>query len=103
MCSSDLFLVDSVTAELNRHNLTVHIVIHPTLPVERDQAGKIRKLGEAKKNGAGGRESFMHIEVDEQSDAKKLKEIKAGISGVLADVRAAVDLLAVRADRRNRF
>jgi len=30
------FLVDSVTAELNRRELTVHLVIHPILRVTRD-------------------------------------------------------------------
>ncbi len=85
------FLVDSVTAELNRHNLTVHIIIHPTVPVQRDQEGKITGLQELAANGAGGRESFMHFEVDEQSDPKMMEDIKAGIDQVLADVRAAVE------------
>ncbi|HVO16179.1 MAG TPA: hypothetical protein VMV26_13250, partial [Alphaproteobacteria bacterium] len=30
------FLVDSVTAELNRQDLTVHLVIHPIVEVVRD-------------------------------------------------------------------
>ena len=33
------FLVDSVTAELNRQELTVHLVIHPVLQLRRDAAG----------------------------------------------------------------
>ena len=35
------FLVDSVTAELNRSNLTVHLVIHPVLMVVRNKTGKL--------------------------------------------------------------
>ncbi|MHA1570921.1 MAG: NAD-glutamate dehydrogenase, partial [Alphaproteobacteria bacterium] len=85
------FLVDSVTAELNRHGLTVHIVIHPTVPVERDDKGNVLRLREPKGKSGTGRESFMHFEVDEQSDPGKLEEIRAGIVGVLADVRAAVE------------
>src|SRR3989338_1259385 len=34
------FLVDSVTSELNRQNLTVHLVIHPIIGVARDRDGK---------------------------------------------------------------
>ena len=85
------FLVDSVTAELNRRGLTVHLVIHPTVPLERDEKGKVVRLRELKGKSGAGRESFMHFEVDEQSDPKKLEEIRTGIAGVLADVRTAVE------------
>ena len=44
------FLVDSVTAELNRLQLTVHLVIHPVLDVGRDEDG--RWLGIADEPGA---------------------------------------------------
>ncbi len=35
------FLVDSVTAELNYQGLTVHLVIHPIVDIERDKSGKL--------------------------------------------------------------
>ena len=34
------FLVDSVTMELNRQNLTVHYTAHPVFVVNRDKDGK---------------------------------------------------------------
>ncbi|WP_342760753.1 hypothetical protein [Azospirillum thermophilum] len=40
------FLVDSVTAELNRRGLTVHLVIHPVVRVARDAAGQLTALAD---------------------------------------------------------
>ncbi len=85
------FLVDSVSAELNRRDFAVHLIIHPVLEVRRDGGNslvKILKPDEAAEDGLG--ESFMHIEISRQPDAR-LDEIAADVSRVLADVRAAVD------------
>jgi glutamate dehydrogenase len=35
------FLVDSVTMEVNRHGLTLHLIIHPIVGVERDPDGTL--------------------------------------------------------------
>ena len=79
------FLVDSITAEINRRDLSVHLVIHPVVPVVRDASGAATALADG-----GGRESFMHIEIDAQGDQAQLDSIRAGIEGVLSDVRACV-------------
>ncbi len=84
------FLVDSVTAALNSLDLTVHLVIHPVLGVDRDNAGRLKKLlsfGDAAKNAVS--ESFMHLEVTEQS-GQRLDEIRTKIESVIDDVRNAV-------------
>ena len=39
------FLVDSVTMEVNRHGLTLHLIIHPLLLVDRDAEGTLLGLG----------------------------------------------------------
>ncbi|MDA0306843.1 MAG: NAD-glutamate dehydrogenase [Proteobacteria bacterium] len=84
------FLVDSVTAELNRCNLTVHLVIHPVLTVARDQTGKLLDIIETGQSRKGTlNESFMHLQVAQLSGAR-LKEIETGLKNVLGDVRAAV-------------
>ena len=84
------FLVDSVTSELNRQNLTVHLIIHPTLKVRRNKAGKLLDI---LKGGQGGdnsvAESFMHLQVSQLS-GRRLKGIETGIRKVLSDVRVAV-------------
>ncbi|MBI3707184.1 MAG: NAD-glutamate dehydrogenase, partial [Proteobacteria bacterium] len=79
------FLVDSVTTELNRRDLAVHLVIHPVVKIARDHTGTAKGLAPD-----GQPESFMHIEIDAQSDAETLAGIQSGIAAVLADVRAAV-------------
>src|SRR5207302_3716132 len=84
------FLVDSVTMEVNRQGLTLHLVIHPVLRVTRDASGDLVEVSAPGDSTAGRLESFMHLEVDRQTDAAKLAELESGIAKVLADVRAAV-------------
>ena len=86
------FLVDSVTAALNRRDLTVHLVIHPILYVSRSAkgvAGALHAAGSAPKSAIG--ESYMHLQVSEQTSAAALNEIEAELEHVLRDVRAAVE------------
>ena len=82
------FLVDSVTAELNRRELGVHLVIHPVALVGRDAKGK--RKGLAKDANSGKPESLMQIRVSARSSAETLEQIQTGLASVLADVRAAV-------------
>ncbi|HLI10246.1 MAG TPA: NAD-glutamate dehydrogenase [Alphaproteobacteria bacterium] len=85
------FLVDSVTAELNRRDLTVHLVIHPVVRVRRDGKGNLLELyAPADAPPEAARESFMHVAIDEQSAADVLQGIAADLERVLGDVRAAV-------------
>ncbi|MGQ9370876.1 NAD-glutamate dehydrogenase [Azospirillum sp. ST 5-10] len=96
------FLVDSVTAELNRQGLTVHLVIHPVVRVTRDAAGVLTGLAAADGEAADMKvadgkvadgsqpESFMHVEVGTHTDAETLARVRAGLERVLHDVRVAV-------------
>ncbi|WP_299623200.1 NAD-glutamate dehydrogenase [Pelagibius sp.] len=89
------FLVDSVTAEINRRDAEVHLVIHPIMALRRNEKGKLLQLAEAKKVQTPGAvlpssESVMQVQISEQSE-EHLAEIAAGIEQVLADVRAAVE------------
>ena len=93
------FLVDSVTAELNRQGLTVYLVIHPVVRVKRDEAGRLLDLYEPEAAPVEATpESYMHVEVDARSDAAALERVRAGLERVLEEVRAAVtDWRAMRA------
>jgi glutamate dehydrogenase len=82
------FLVDSVTAELNRRELGVHLVIHPVVAVVRDAKGKRKSLAKDAKGGTA--ESMMQIHVSARSSAEALDQIQTGLASVLNDVRAAV-------------
>ena len=87
------FLVDSVTAELNYQGLTVHLVIHPIVDIERDKSGKLLDCTGAPNGGtAGGKpESFMHFEVNEQTDPATIAHVTAQLERILSDVRASVE------------
>ncbi|WP_429059329.1 NAD-glutamate dehydrogenase [Azospirillum doebereinerae] len=87
------FLVDSVTAELHRQGLTVHLVIHPVLPVLRDASGELTSLYEPGADAPIGArpESLMHVQVNPVGDPAALERIRTGLETVLADVRAAVE------------
>ena len=88
------FLVDSVTNELSRQNRGIHVVIHPQVVVRRDIAGK---LVEVLPGGAADRpldavtESWIHVEIDRETDKGDLKQITSDLLRVLSDVREAVE------------
>lgn len=108
------FLVDSVTNELSRQNRSIHLVIHPQVLVRRDVTGKLLEVltdgsgiprvpqGESRKTtGAGATaaalphdvlvESWIHVEIDRETDREDLKEITADLLRVLSDVRETVE------------
>ncbi|WP_030017889.1 NAD-glutamate dehydrogenase [Streptomyces monomycini] len=104
------FLVDSVTNELSRQGRGIHVVIHPQVIVRRDVTGKLIEVldntcdahGRTGKDKAGngkGRdlphdaliESWIHVEIDRETDRADLKQITADLLRVLSDVREAVE------------
>jgi glutamate dehydrogenase len=89
------FLVDSVTMEVNRHGLTLHLIIHPIIAAQRDAEGTLLAVGAAAEAAreAGSpapRESFIHVEVDRVPDAAAQEALAADVARVLGDVRLAV-------------
>jgi glutamate dehydrogenase len=83
------FLVDSVTMEVNRHGLTLHLIIHPLILVNRDADGTLQGLG-TEGGPTSRRESFIHVEVDRVTDPAQLEALAADMTRVLGDVRLAV-------------
>ncbi|MGH3378763.1 MAG: NAD-glutamate dehydrogenase [Actinoallomurus sp.] len=83
------FLVDSVTMELNRHELSTHLIVHPQLRVRRDVTGRLQGIGDGE--GLVLEESWIHIEIDRQTDRTVLQELEEDLQRVLNDVRAAVE------------
>jgi len=91
------FLVDSVSAELNRRDLTVHLVIHPILHVTRDASGRLAGTDDS----SAPNESYMQIHFTEQTAPAVLEDIRQGVERVLADVRSSVrDWPAMRGKMR---
>ncbi|MCF6472993.1 NAD-glutamate dehydrogenase [Nonomuraea sp. MG754425] len=85
------FLVDSVTMELDRHDLGIHLVVHPQMRVRRDMTGRMLGRGQEDITGQVLVESWIHIEIDRQPDQEALQAIEADLLRVLTDVRHSVE------------
>ncbi len=93
------FLVDSVTMELNEQNRFVHMVVHPQLLVRRDLTGDLQEIHTSEEQDGPGRdmphdvfrESWMHIEIDRETEPEQLEAVEAALAKVLRDVREAVE------------
>ncbi|MFH8464052.1 NAD-glutamate dehydrogenase [Streptomyces sp. NPDC017991] len=89
------FLVDSVTNELSRHGRGIHVVIHPQFVVRRDLTGKLIEVLKTRPTGDlphdAAVESWIHVEIDRETDRADLKQITADLLRVLSDAREAVE------------
>ncbi|MFE5029875.1 NAD-glutamate dehydrogenase [Streptomyces sp. NPDC056656] len=88
------FLVDSVTNELSRQGRGIHVVIHPQVTVRRDLTGKLLEVlpaGSAADGHDTLTESWIHVEMDRETDRADLKQITSDLLRVLSDVREAVE------------
>jgi glutamate dehydrogenase len=84
------FLVDSVSLEIARQGLALHLIVHPIFAVRRDARGVLQSMAPRHAAPELPRESWMYIEVDRMVDAEQRAALAQGIERVLADVRAAV-------------
>ncbi|MEV8315178.1 NAD-glutamate dehydrogenase [Streptomyces sp. NPDC059900] len=88
------FLVDSVTNELTRQGRGIHVVIHPQVVVRRDVTGKLLEVltepGTERPHDAVT-ESWIHVEMDRETDRADLKQISADLLRILSDVRETVE------------
>ncbi|MDV9174303.1 NAD-glutamate dehydrogenase [Streptomyces sp. W16] len=89
------FLVDSVTNELTRQGRGIHVVIHPQVIVRRDLTGKLIEVLTTPPTGElphdAHTESWIHVQIDRETDRADLKQITADLLRVLSDVREAVE------------
>ncbi|MBE2999860.1 NAD-glutamate dehydrogenase [Nocardiopsis sp. HNM0947] len=95
------FLVSSATMALDAFSAGVRLVVHPQLTVARGVEGEL--LAVDPRIGGDGLlpvdESWMHIEIDRQSDPERIKEITHRLEQVLADVRNVDEDSAKMSDR----
>ncbi|MEE4542241.1 NAD-glutamate dehydrogenase [Streptomyces sp. V4-01] len=93
------FLVDSVTNALTQANRAIHVVVHPQFRARRDVTGKLLEVVGPASGGTEDEppahevlvESWIHVEIDRESDRADLKEIAADLRRVLSDVRESVE------------
>jgi glutamate dehydrogenase len=79
------FLVDSVGMAIAARGVATHHLIHPVYTVSRDPGSHLLAM-----EGGNLGESVIHIEIDRQTEAEELREIKEAVEHALCDVRAAV-------------
>ena len=85
------FLVDSVSAEINRRERKIHLLLHPVVRVVRDKNGN--RLEVTDTIGAPTEavvESYMHMEIDQETEPDELEAIRKSLENVLDQVRLAV-------------
>ncbi|HEX7107212.1 MAG TPA: NAD-glutamate dehydrogenase domain-containing protein, partial [Acidothermaceae bacterium] len=89
------FLVDSVTQELSRHDIAIHLVVHPQFVVRRDLEGRLLDvLGTLDAHEAPSDtivESWMHFEVAPRGSADAERALHDDILRVLRDVHDVVE------------
>ena len=89
------FLVDSVTNELSRQGRGIHVVIHPQVVVRRDVTGKLIEVLTSEPRTDlphdALTESWIHVEIDRETDRADLKQITTDLLRVLSDVRETVE------------
>jgi len=83
------FLVDSVSMAIDRHDLGVHLIVHPIFDVTRTADGTLTSVRAAADTGNATQESWLHVEVDRETSVEILEALRRDIERVLVDVRAA--------------
>ncbi|MEQ6289355.1 NAD-glutamate dehydrogenase [Vogesella sp. GCM10023246] len=84
------FLIDSLTMLLGRHNLNLHLLVHPVLSVGRDANNEMTELKRTEDRSLP-LESFIHVQVDRVSDPAVLKALQDDLDSVLGYLRQVVD------------
>ncbi|GAB1694070.1 NAD-glutamate dehydrogenase [Krasilnikovia sp. M28-CT-15] len=89
------FLVDSVIALLNAHQLQVHLLVHPLIVVRRQPLGALAQVeADVEPDDAIDGdlvESWIRIELDPVRDAAARAQLHNEVRRILTDVRDAVD------------
>lgn len=79
------FLVDSLTAAINRQGQTVRLTLHPIIRAERDNAGQLQRIVDDAADAVATAEAVIRLHVDRQPpDA--LDALQASIVAVIEDV-----------------
>ena len=85
------FLVDSLSAALAGAGRSIHLVIHPRFQVARDDSGELQSTAAPDAELNQDLESWIHIDIDRESDADELSALEEALAAVLVDVRSAVE------------
>lgn len=81
------FIIDSLTAELNRHNLVVRTLLHPVISVRRNATGQVDAVMD--RDSGGTNESWLVIEVQGAIGATQAHLLIKDLQKVMSDVALA--------------
>src|SRR5215212_1877326 len=85
------FLVDSVTAEFNKRDRKIHLLLHPIIHARRDASGNRLEIIDTGSAGTSAMvESYMHVEIDQETEPAELESMRAALETILHQVRLAV-------------
>ncbi|MFN3700542.1 MAG: NAD-glutamate dehydrogenase [Alphaproteobacteria bacterium] len=79
------FLVDSVAAEVNKHNLLIDLMLHPIVYVEYDDKGNMKRI-QSERDESLTRQSHIHVQIKDAVSPDILSELERGLYVVLQDV-----------------
>ena len=84
--SDDLaFLVDSVAADINKNDLLIGILIHPTIHTSYDKKGNLKDMKAESEEGFF-RQAHIHVQINETLSKKATADLQAGLYEMLDDV-----------------
>ncbi|HEX7153721.1 MAG TPA: NAD-glutamate dehydrogenase domain-containing protein, partial [Thermoanaerobaculia bacterium] len=85
------FLVDSVTAEVIARDRKLHLLLHPIIRARRDAQGNRVEITDTLAAPTDAVvESYMHVEIDQETEPEELESIRGSIERILAQVRLSV-------------
>jgi glutamate dehydrogenase len=88
LVADQVFLVDSFRLSLNRFELRILRLLHPLLPIERDDDGSVARLG--KRAVPRLRESYIYAELPLVESQARRDEIECELRRVLASAQSVV-------------
>jgi glutamate dehydrogenase len=83
------FIVDTIREFLHSQGLAIEHIVYPLLDVEREADGSV--LAVRPPSDTGAKESLVHCEIEQVSDAKTLDFLDAELRRRLQDVVRATD------------
>src|SRR5690242_1148412 len=82
------FLVDSVSAEIHRRERKIHLLLHPVIRIVRDAGGKRVEITDTQHAPPEAIvESYMHVEIDQETEPAELESIRTSLESILRTVR----------------
>lgn len=89
IASADLaFLVNSVAAEINRHNLLISLLNHPTIYVRYDESGAPADLATEPREGYSAR-AHIHVQIRRVMTSEDQDRLREGLGAVIGDTYLA--------------